>query len=67
MEIKSISYCLSFNDSMILCGIEKHVGIRNLEDVRDYMIGTYNDKYIEGTVSMLAKLSQISLIKDIFF
>ena len=52
---------------MLLCDIEKHVGIGNLEVVRDFMIGTYNDKYIEETVNMLAILSQINHIKDRFF
>ena len=35
MEMKSVSDCLNFIDSMILCSIEKHVGIGNLEDIRD--------------------------------
>ena len=39
MEIKSVCDCLNFIDSMILCSIEKHVGIGNLEDKREYMIG----------------------------
>ena len=38
MEVKSISDCLNFIDNLILCGTEKHIGIGNLEDVRDYMI-----------------------------
>ena len=58
MEIKSISDCLNFIDSMILCGIEKHFGMGTLEDVRDYLIGMYNVKYIEEMVSMLAILSK---------
>ena len=49
---------------MILCGIEKHVGIGNLEDVRDYIIVVYNDKCNKEMVSMLAILSQINLIID---
>ena len=44
MEIKSECDCLNFIDSMILCCIEKHAGIGKLEDIRDYMIGMYNDK-----------------------
>ena len=35
MEIKSVSDCLNFNDGMILCNIEKHVGIGKFEDLRD--------------------------------
>ena len=52
---------------MILCGTEKHIGIGNLEDVRDYMIGMYDGKYIEEMVSMLAVLSQINLSIDRFY
>ena len=60
--MKSVSDCLNFFDSMILFGIEKHVGIGNLEDVREYMIGMYNDKYIEDMVEMSSILKQINLI-----
>ena len=67
MEINSISDCLTFIDSMILCNIEKHVGIGNLEDLRNYMIGMYNDKYLEDMVTMLSTLSQINLIIDRFY
>ena len=67
MEIKSVCDCLNFSDSMILSSIEKHVGIGNLEDIRDYMIGMYNDKYIEEMVSMLAVLSQINPVIDKFY
>ena len=67
MQITSISDCLNFFDSLILCDTEKHIGIGNLEDVRDLMIGMYDDKYIEGMVSMLAVLSQINLIIDRFY
>ena len=67
MDIKSVCDCLNFLDGMILCSKEKHAGIGNLEDIHDYMIGMYNDKYIEEMVSMLAVLSQINLIIDRFF
>ena len=60
--MKSVSDFLNFVDSMTLCSIEKHVGMRNLEDVRDYMIHMYNEKNIEEMVALLAKLSQINLI-----
>ena len=50
--MKSVSDCLSFFDNMILCNIEKHVGIGNLEDLRDYMIRMYIDEYIEEMVTM---------------
>ena len=67
MELKSISDCLNFIDNWIICGTEEHIGIGNLEDVRDYMIGMYDGKYIEKMVSMLAVLSQINLIIDRFY
>ena len=67
MEVKSFSDCLSFIDNLILCGTEKYIGIGNLEDVRDYMIGIHDGKYIEEMVSMLAVLSQINLIIDRFY
>ena len=67
MEVKSISDCLNIIDNLILCGTEKLIGMGNLEDVRDYMIGTYDGKYIEEMVSMLAVLSQINLIIDSFY
>ena len=67
MVVKSISDCLSFIDNLILCGTEKPIGIGNLEDVREYMIGMYDGKYIEETMSMLAVLSPINLIIDRFF
>ena len=60
--MKSICDCLNFFDSIILCDIEKHAGIGNLEDVRDYMITVFNDEYIEDMVSMFAVFSQINLI-----
>ena len=66
MEMKSVSECLKFIDSMILCSIEKHGGIGYLEDLRNYMIGMYNDKYIEEMVAILAILSQINLILERF-
>ena len=65
--MKSVCDCLNFIDSMILCGIGKHAGVGNLEDIREYMITIYNDKYIEDMVSMLAVLSQINLIIDRFY
>ena len=67
MEVKSISDCLNFIDNLILCSTEKHIGIGNLEDVRDYMNGMYDSKYIEEMVSMLAVLSEINLIIDRFY
>ena len=67
MTTKSVCDCLNFIDSMILCKIEKQAGVGNLEDVRDYMITIYNDKYIEDMVSMLGVFFQINLIMDRFY
>ena len=38
--MKSSSDSLNFIAGMILCIIEKHAGIKNLEDFRNYMIET---------------------------
>ena len=66
MTLESVCACLNFIDSMILCDTEKHAGIGNLDDIRDYTTAVYNDKYIEDMVSMLAVFSQINLIRDRF-
>ena len=65
--MKSVCGCLNFIDSMIICDIEKHAGVGKLENIRDYMITIYNDKYIEDMVSLLGVFSQINLIKDRFY
>ena len=65
--MKSVSDCLNFIDSMIICNIEKHAGIGNLEDIRVYKIGTYNEKYIEEMVTLLSILSQKNLIIERIF
>ena len=69
MEVKSIWDCLKFVDSMILSmsNIEKHIGIGNLEDVRDYIIGMYNGENVIEMVSISVVLSQVNLIIDRFY
>ena len=67
MEMKSVSECLNFIDDMILCSVEKSFGIGNLEDIRDYMTGMYNEIYIEEMVDKSAILSQINLIIEKFY
>ena len=42
--MRSVSDCLNFSDIMMLCSIKKHVGLENLEDVRDSMIEMYMKK-----------------------
>ena len=66
METNSISERLNFIDDMILCGIEKHVGVGNLEHLHDYIITFHNGVYIEVSMTMLAILSQINLMKENF-
>ena len=46
MMMKLVCDCLNFIDSMILYDTEKHACVGNLEDLREYMITIYNDKYI---------------------
>ena len=65
--MKSVSDCLNFIDSMIICNIEKHEGIGNLEDIRAYMIGMYEEKIIEEMVALLSILSQKNLIIERFY
>ena len=65
--MKSLSDCLNFIDSMILCSMVKHIGIEKLKELRDYMVGMYNDKYSEEMVAMVAILSQINLIIGKFY
>ena len=67
MAMKSVGDCLNFIDSMILCDIETHSGVGNPQDIRDYMITIYKDKYIEHMMSMLGVFSQINLITDRFY
>ena len=67
MTMKSVCDCLNFIDSMILCDIEKHAGVGILEDIRQYMITIYSDKYIEDMVSMLRVFAQINLKIDRFY
>ena len=67
MEMKSVSECLSFIDDMVICSVEKSVGIGNLEDIRDYMIEMYYEKYIEEMVAISAILSQVNLITQKFY
>ena len=64
--MKSVSECLNFIDDMILCSVEKSVRIGNLEDIRNYMVGMYKEKYIEEMVAMSAILSQINLLIEKF-
>ena len=65
--MNSVTDCLNFIDSMIICNIEKHAGIGNLGDIRAYMIAMYNQKYIGETVALLSIVSQINIIIERFY
>ena len=67
MEITSISDCLHFTDSMILCNIQYQIAVENLENIRNFMIRMYNDKFIEEMVVMTGILSQRNLIVEKFY
>ena len=67
MEITSNSDWLNFIDSIILCDIQDQIAFENLGNIRNFMIGLYNDKYIEDMVVMTGLLSQINLIVEKFY
>ena len=67
MEMKSVIECLNFIDDKILCIVEKSVGIGTLEDIRNYVIVMYNEKFIEELVAMSAIFSQINLKMENFY
>ena len=67
MEIKSLCDCVNFIESMIICDLGKNVDFSNLENIRDYLIGTYNDKSNEDMVMFTGVLSQINLIIEKIF
>ena len=64
MEMNSNTECLNFIDFIILNDIEKHISVGTLENIRNFMLENYNDKYIEDMISMSAIFSQINLIID---
>ena len=64
--MKSITECLNFIDNMILLGREKHIGIGNLEDIHDYIMGMNDYEDIEDKIAMSKVLSQINLIIENF-
>ena len=62
--MKSVSECWNFIDDMMLCSVEKSVGIGNLEDISNYTIRMHNETYIGDMFAMSAILSQINLITE---
>ena len=65
--MKTIRDCLNLFDSIMSSNIEKRIGIENLENVRDYVIQTTNDKCFENDLIMLDILSEINLIIENFY
>ena len=65
--MKSVCDCLNFIDCVILCDIAKRGAVGNLEDVREYMITIFKDKYIGDMESTLGVFSQINLMIDRFY
>ena len=62
--MKTIRDCLNLIDYMMSYNVEKHTVFENLENVRDYVIQTTNDKCFENNMIMLDILSEINLIKE---
>ena len=65
--MKTISDCLILIDYIMSYNIEKHTIIENLENVRDYVVQTTNDKCFESNMIMLDILSEINLILEKFY
>ena len=65
--MKTISDCLNLIDYIMSYNKEKHTVIENLENVRDYVVQTTNDKCFENTMIMLDILSEINLIIEKFY
>ena len=65
--MKTISDCLNLFDCILSSNKEKRIGIDSLENVRDYVIQTTNDKCFENNMIMLDILSEINLIIEKFY
>ena len=65
--MNTISDCLNLFDCIMSFNIEKRIGIESLENARDYVIQTTNDKCFENNVIMLDILSEINLIIEKFY
>ena len=65
--MKTISDCLNLFDCIMSSNIEKRIGIESLENARDYVIQTTNDKCFENNMIMLDILSERNLIIEKFF
>ena len=67
MEMESVADCFNSIDTVLLSDIGKHACIGNLEDVLDYVLSEFKNKYIEDVVALKKLLSQINLILDKFY
>ena len=56
--MNTITGCLDLFDCIISFKIEKRTGIENLENVRDYVVQTTDDKCFENNVILLEILSK---------
>ena len=65
--MKTISDCLNLFDCIISSNIVKRIGIDSLENVRDYVIQTTDDKGFENNMIMLDILSEINIIIEKFY
>ena len=64
--MKTVTDCLNLFVCIKSSNIEKRIGIESLENVRDYVIQTTNDKCFENNMIMLDILSEINLIIEKF-
>ena len=51
----------------MICDVEKIIDVSDLEAVRDFMIGMYNNKYIDEMVVMRGVLNQTNIIVEKFY
>ena len=64
MERKSVADCLHFINTFRLSDIGKFACIGKLEDVRDYVLSEYKNKYNKDIVALNKMFSQITIIID---
>ena len=65
--MKTISDCLNLFDGIMSSNIENRIGIESLENARDCVIQTTNDKCFQNNIIMLDILSEINLIIEKFY
>ena len=65
--MKTITDCLNLIEFVMSYNIEKHSVIENVENVRDYVVQTTDDKCFENNMIMLDNLSELNLIIENFY